>query len=91
MPPNTPEEMRTPPPPLDGELRFDEATRNGRADDFGQARRAQGRARGRCGGVIPNRQAAQSALVAAGHLACRRMTKIHSCRRQRHPGRCRPR
>jgi len=28
MPPNTPE-------PLDGELRFDEATRNGRADDFG--------------------------------------------------------
>jgi cytokinin dehydrogenase len=35
MPPNTPEEMRTPPLPLDGELRFDEATRNGRADDFG--------------------------------------------------------
>jgi cytokinin dehydrogenase len=35
MPPNTPEEMRTPPPPLDGELRFDEVTRNGRADDFG--------------------------------------------------------
>jgi len=36
MPPDTPEEMPTPPPPLDGELRFDEATRNGRADDFGQ-------------------------------------------------------
>src|SRR6185312_6390565 len=29
---STPEEMPTPPPPLDGELRFDEATRNGRAD-----------------------------------------------------------
>jgi hypothetical protein len=28
--------MPTPPPPLDGELRFDEATRDGRADDFGQ-------------------------------------------------------
>src|SRR5712672_30615 len=35
MPPDTPEEMPTPPPPLDGELRFDEVTRNGRADDFG--------------------------------------------------------
>jgi hypothetical protein len=34
MPPDTPEEMPTP-PPLDGELRFDEMTRNGRADDFG--------------------------------------------------------
>jgi cytokinin dehydrogenase len=34
MPPNTPEEIPTP-PPLDGELRFDQATRNGRADDFG--------------------------------------------------------
>ena len=29
------QEMRTPPPPLDGELRFDEVTRKGRADDFG--------------------------------------------------------
>ena len=29
MPPNTPEEIPEPPPPLDGELRFDEATRNG--------------------------------------------------------------
>jgi FAD/FMN-containing dehydrogenase len=27
--------MPTPPPPLDGELHFDEVTRNGRADDFG--------------------------------------------------------
>jgi hypothetical protein len=27
--------MPTPPPPLDGELHFDEATRQGRADDFG--------------------------------------------------------
>ena len=35
MPPNTPEKMPTPPPPLDGELRFDEATPNSRADDFG--------------------------------------------------------
>jgi cytokinin dehydrogenase len=35
MPPNTPEEMPTPPPPLDGELRFDEVTRNGRAEDVG--------------------------------------------------------
>src|SRR3982074_289463 len=35
MPPSAPEEMRTTPPALDGELRFDEATRNGRADDFG--------------------------------------------------------
>jgi FAD/FMN-containing dehydrogenase len=35
MAPNTPEEMPTPPPPLDGELRFDEPTRNARADDFG--------------------------------------------------------
>src|SRR6478672_5049360 len=35
MPPDTPEEMPTPPPPLDGELRFDKVTRNGRADDFG--------------------------------------------------------
>jgi cytokinin dehydrogenase len=35
MPPNTPEEMPTPPPPLDGELRFDEVTRKGCADDFG--------------------------------------------------------
>ena len=35
MPPNTLKEMPTPPPPLDGELRFDEATRNERADDFG--------------------------------------------------------
>jgi cytokinin dehydrogenase len=35
MPPNTPEKMRTPPPPLDGVLRFDETTRKGRADDFG--------------------------------------------------------
>ena len=35
MPPNTPEKMPTPPPPLDGELRFDEVTGNGRADDFG--------------------------------------------------------
>jgi FAD/FMN-containing dehydrogenase len=35
MPPNRPEEIRPPPPPLDGELRFDEAARNGRADDFG--------------------------------------------------------
>jgi cytokinin dehydrogenase len=34
MPPNTPEEMPAP-PPLDGELRFDEMTRNERADDFG--------------------------------------------------------
>jgi hypothetical protein len=33
MPPNTPEEMPTPPPPLDGERRFDEVTRNGRADE----------------------------------------------------------
>jgi cytokinin dehydrogenase len=35
MPPNKPEKMPAPPPPLDGELRFDEATRNGCADDFG--------------------------------------------------------
>jgi FAD/FMN-containing dehydrogenase len=35
MPPNTPEVMPTPRLPLDGELRFDEATRNVRADDFG--------------------------------------------------------
>ncbi|MGH2985272.1 MAG: FAD-binding protein [Solirubrobacterales bacterium] len=28
-------ELDLPPPPLDGELRFDEATRNGAADDFG--------------------------------------------------------
>jgi FAD/FMN-containing dehydrogenase len=35
MPPNTPEELPTSPPPLDGELRFDQATRSGRADDFG--------------------------------------------------------
>jgi hypothetical protein len=35
MPPNTPEQMPTPPPPLDGELRFDEVTRQGRGDDFG--------------------------------------------------------
>ena len=35
MPPNMPEEMPAPPPPLDGELRFDQAARNGRADDFG--------------------------------------------------------
>jgi cytokinin dehydrogenase len=35
MPPDTPEEMPAPPPQLDGELRFDEATRQGRADDFG--------------------------------------------------------
>jgi FAD/FMN-containing dehydrogenase len=35
MPPKTPEKMATPPPPLDGELRFDEVTRKGRADDFG--------------------------------------------------------
>jgi FAD/FMN-containing dehydrogenase len=34
MPPITPE-TRTPPPPLDGELRFDEVTCKGRADDFG--------------------------------------------------------
>ena len=34
MPPDTPE-TRTPPPPVDGELRFDEVTRKGRADDFG--------------------------------------------------------
>ena len=33
MPPNTPEEMPTPPPPLDGERRVDEVTRNGRADE----------------------------------------------------------
>ena len=32
---NTSEKMPTPPPPLDGELRFDEVTRKGRADDFG--------------------------------------------------------
>jgi cytokinin dehydrogenase len=36
MPPDTPEEMPTPPPQLDGELRFDEMTRNERADDFGR-------------------------------------------------------
>ena len=35
MPPTTPEMMPTPPPPLDGELRFDEVTRKERADDFG--------------------------------------------------------
>ena len=35
MPANTPGKMPTPPPPLDGELRFDEATRKGRAGDFG--------------------------------------------------------
>ena len=35
MPRNTPENMRTPPSPLDGELRFDEVTRKERADDFG--------------------------------------------------------
>jgi FAD/FMN-containing dehydrogenase len=35
MPPNTPEKMPVPPPPLDGELRFEEVTREGRADDFG--------------------------------------------------------
>ena len=35
MPPTTRGEMPTPPPPLDGELHFDEVTRNGRADDFG--------------------------------------------------------
>ncbi|HEV7362506.1 MAG TPA: FAD-binding protein, partial [Mycobacterium sp.] len=34
MPPNTPEKMATP-PPLDGELRFDEVTREGRTGDFG--------------------------------------------------------
>jgi cytokinin dehydrogenase len=34
MPPTTPEKMPAP-PPLDGELRFDEVTRKGRADDFG--------------------------------------------------------
>ncbi len=33
MPPNTPEKM--PPPPLDGELYFDEVTRKGRTGDFG--------------------------------------------------------
>lgn len=33
MPPNTPEEMPTLPAPLDGERRFDEVTRNGRADE----------------------------------------------------------
>jgi hypothetical protein len=35
MPPDTPEKMPAPPPPLDGELGFDEVTRKGRADDFG--------------------------------------------------------
>ncbi|MDQ1541855.1 MAG: cytokinin dehydrogenase [Actinomycetota bacterium] len=35
MPPNTREQMPTPPPPLDGELRFDEVTRKRCADDFG--------------------------------------------------------
>jgi FAD/FMN-containing dehydrogenase len=35
MAPDTPEKMPTPPPLLDGELRFDEVTRRGRADDFG--------------------------------------------------------
>ena len=35
MSPNTRKEMPAPPPPLDGELRFDQAARNGRADDFG--------------------------------------------------------
>ena len=30
-----PERVQLPPPPLDGELRFDEAARNGHADDFG--------------------------------------------------------
>jgi cytokinin dehydrogenase len=35
MPRHTPVEMLTAPPPLDGELRFDDVTRNGRADDFG--------------------------------------------------------
>jgi cytokinin dehydrogenase len=30
-----PERVRLQPPPLDGELRFDEAARNGRAADFG--------------------------------------------------------
>jgi cytokinin dehydrogenase len=32
---DTPEVMPAPPPQLEGELRFDEATRTGRADDFG--------------------------------------------------------
>ena len=32
---DTREKMPTPPPPLDGELGFDEVTRKGRADDFG--------------------------------------------------------
>jgi cytokinin dehydrogenase len=35
MSPDTRKEMPAPPPPLDGELRFDEVTRKGRADDFG--------------------------------------------------------
>ena len=35
MPPDTPGKMPTPPPLLDGELRFDEVTRKGHADDFG--------------------------------------------------------
>jgi cytokinin dehydrogenase len=35
MPPTTPEKMPAPPPPLDGELRFDEVTRKAHADDFG--------------------------------------------------------
>jgi FAD/FMN-containing dehydrogenase len=32
---STPEKLPVPPPPLDGELRFDEVTRNEHADDFG--------------------------------------------------------
>ena len=35
MRPDTPAEMPAPPPPLDGELCFDEVTRSGRAEDFG--------------------------------------------------------
>src|SRR3984893_11177927 len=35
MPPNMPEEMPAPPPPLDGELRSDQVARTGRADEFG--------------------------------------------------------
>jgi cytokinin dehydrogenase len=35
MPLNTTAEIPTPPPQLEGELRFDEATRSGHADDFG--------------------------------------------------------
>src|SRR5260370_275747 len=35
MPADTRKEMLAPPPPLDGELRFDEVTRKACADDFG--------------------------------------------------------